>query len=124
MIEEILKDGLKLDASRHIEEVQHIGRYTPGKIRPIRERVRTYEAKNEVLQRARNLKESTKFKKVYIAPDLTRKQPQLDKDLRINVKKFRDEGGHENVRIKGGKVVKNGQGNQVVVLYQPVLSRV
>ena len=32
LVEEILKEGLKIDASRHIEEVQRIGRYVAGKI--------------------------------------------------------------------------------------------
>lgn len=118
LVEEILKVGLRIDASRHIEEVQRIGRYDSGKIRPIRVRIRTFEARNEILKRAHNLKDCNEFKKVYIAPDLTRKQQLLDKDLRMNVKKFREEG-HLNVKIKGGKVVKSGSENQMVVLYQP-----
>ena len=118
LVEEILKGGLKIDASRHIEEVQRIGRYVAGKVRPIRVRIRTFEARNKILKRAHNLKDSNEHKRVYIAPDLTRKQQLVDKDLRANVKKFREEG-HENVRIKSGKVIKSGPGNQTVVLYQP-----
>ena len=90
----------------------------------MRVRVRTFEARNEILKHARNLKDYSEFRKIYIAPDLTRKQQLVDKDLRVNLKKFREDGSHENVRIKGGKVVKNGQGNQMVVLYQPVLTMV
>jgi PHD-finger len=118
MIEEVLKTGLRLDASRHIEEVYRIGKYVAGKTRPLRVRIRTFEARNEILKRARDLKDCTEFKRIYIAPDLTRKQQEFDKDLRDHVKKFRDEG-HQNVKIKSGKVVKNGTGNQVVILYQP-----
>jgi len=67
------------------------------------------------------LKDCNDFKKVYIAPDLTRKQQQLDKDLRLNVKKFREEeDDDDDVRIKRGKVVKTGSVNEVVVLYQSV----
>jgi len=62
-------------------------------------------------------------KRVYIALDLTRKQQQVGKDLRTNLKKFKDKGGHENLRIKGGKVIKNGPGNQIVVLYQPAIGK-
>ena len=36
MIEEVLKSGLKLDASRHIEEVQRIGRLSKEKLDPLR----------------------------------------------------------------------------------------
>ena len=116
LVEEILKSGLRLDASRHIEEVQRIGRYTRGKIRSLRVRIKTFEARNEILRRARELKESEEFKKVFIAPDLTRKQQATDKDLREHVKKFRDEG-QDGVKIKSGKVVKNGPENQVVFFF-------
>lgn len=118
-VEEILRVGLRVEASRHIEEVQRIGAYREGKIRPLRVRVKTFEGRNEILKRAKDLKEVLEFKQVFIAPDLTRKQQVVDKDLRERVKKFRTEG-HQSVRIKSGKIIKNEPGQQVVVLYQPV----
>jgi hypothetical protein len=42
----------------------------------------------------------------------------LTKYLIDHVKQFREEG-QKNVRIKVGKVVKNGNAGQVIVLYQP-----
>jgi len=56
-IEEILKVGLHLDAYRHIEEIQRIGRYSEGKIRPLRVKIRTFDTRNEILKRARDLKD-------------------------------------------------------------------
>jgi len=91
-----------------------------GKCRPLRVRIKTFEARNEVLKRARDLIESEEFKNIFIAPDLTRKQQQVDKDLREKVKKFRSEG-HSGVRIRQGKIIKNESGNQVVVLYQALV---
>ena len=55
---------------------------------------------------------------MYIAPDLTKRQQEMDKDLRDHVKKFRSEG-QENVKIRNGKVIKNVQGGQVTILYEP-----
>jgi hypothetical protein len=118
LVEEILKSGLLLDATRHIEEVQRIGRYQDGKTRPLRVKVKTFEARNEVLKRARDLKATEEFKHVFIAPDLTRKQQLVDKDLREKLKQFKQEG-HSNVKIKQGKVIKNEPGKEVVVMYQP-----
>ena len=118
LVEEILKSGLRLDASRHIEQVERIGRFQEGKTRPLRVKVKTLEAKNEVLRRARDLKGTDEFKNVFIAPDLTRKQQLVDKDLREKVKQFRSEG-HNNVKIKQGKVVKNEPGKELVILYRP-----
>ena len=119
VVEEILKAGLHLDATRHIVEVQRIGRYVEGKSRPLRVRVKTVEAKNEVLKRARDLKNVEEFKHIFIAPDLTRRQQAVDKELRDKVKQFRSEG-QNNVKIKHGKVIKNEPGKEVVVLYQPL----
>jgi hypothetical protein len=118
MVEELLKAGLRLDASRHIEEVQRIGRYQEGKTRPLRVKVKTLEARTEILKRAKDLKGTDEFKHVFIAPDLTRKQQEIDKNLRDKVKQFRQEG-HSNVKIKQGKAIKNEPGMQVVVLYHP-----
>lgn len=117
-VEEILKTGLRLDATRHIEEVQRIGRYTEGKTRPLRVRVKTIEAKIEILKRARDLKQSEEYKHIFIAPDLTRKQQLVDKDLREKLKQLRSDG-EENVKIKQGKIIKNEAGKGVVVVYQP-----
>jgi len=38
------------------------------------------------------LKDCEDFKRVYIAPDLTRKQQECDKDLREHVKSFERKG--------------------------------
>ena len=124
MIEEILRVGLKLDPSGHIEEVFRIGRYDEvkikeDKIRPIRSKVKTVEGRTEMLKRAKELKASG-FSKVFIAPDLTRKQQMIDKELREKLKEFRNEvgDGEKNMfRIKYGKISKNKKGNQEVIVY-------
>ena len=78
------------------------------------------ESKKEILQRAKSLS-SGKFNKVFIAPDLTKIQQEHDKDLREHVKLFREEYKDQEIKIKikGGKVVKNEQGKQDIVLYDP-----
>ena len=111
MICEILSDGLKLESSRHVEEVFRVGRFSAEKIRPIRVKVSGVDFKKEILQRAKSLR-SGMFDKVFIAPDLTKKQQAEDKDLREHVKTFKDEFKDQTdeevkIRIKGGKVIKN-----------------
>ena len=78
----------------------------------------TQESRNNVLKRAKDLKDSNEFKRIYVSPDLTRKQQLIDKDLRDHVKQFRQDG-QENVSIRGGKVVKNAGGRQESILYDP-----
>ncbi len=73
------------------------------------------ESRKEILARAKSLKETESFKKIFITPDLTRKQQELDKNLRLQLRKIRDEG-ETLAKIKYGKIMKNVQGGQVVVL--------
>jgi len=68
-----------LYASRHIEEVQRIGHFVQGKSRPLKVKIKTVEASSEILKRARILKDNDTFKKIYIAPDMTRGQQEVDK---------------------------------------------
>ena len=66
--------------------------------------LKTLEGRSEILKRAKNLKVES-FKQVYISPDLTRWQQEVDKDLRQKLTSFR-EGSEPNARIRGGKIVK------------------
>jgi len=129
MIEDILKVGLKLDPSRHVEEIFRIGRYdetkvNDGKVRPIRIKIKTIEGRVEMLRRAKDLK-GNGFSNVYIAPDLTRKQQLVDRDLREKLKDFRDKASESEkkmYRIKSGKIIKNEQGKQEITVYQSIQS--
>ena len=113
--------GWKCDSSRHVEEVSRVDRFSSDKIRPIRVKFVGVASKKEILQRVKSLS-SGKFNKVFIAPDLTKKQQEHDKDLRKHVKLFREEYKDQEIKIKikGWKVAKkNEQGKQYIVLYDP-----
>ena len=64
----------------------------------------------KILRRGKNLKDES-FKRVYISPDLTRRQKEVDKDLRQKPKSFR-EGSEPNARIRGRKIVKKTRGRR------------
>lgn len=115
---EVFGQGLKLDFGRHVDKMLRIGRLVEAKSRPIRLMIKTLDGKKEILARAKQLKENDKFKRMFISPDLTRKQQEMDKELRNQLKKFREEGETE-AKIRFGKVVKNGRGGREEVLYQP-----
>lgn len=104
MAKEILRDGLRMDAERHIDEVGRIGRYQAGKMRPLRIKVKSEESKFEIFKRAKNLKENESFKKVYITHDLTRKQQAEDKVLRTKLVAIRVD--NPSAIIRNGKIVK------------------
>ena len=115
-VDEILRKGFKFDSSRHLKEMSRAGRFSSDKIRLIRVKLIGIESKKEILQRAKSLNLG-KFNKIFIAPDLTKKYQEHDKDLRKHVKLFREEYKDQEIKIKEGKVVKNEQGKQDIVLY-------
>ena len=78
--------------------------------------VKTLESRSEILRRAKNLTDGS-FKWVYISPDLTRRQQEVDKDLRQKLKSFR-EGSEPNARIRGEKL-KTSEGGEVMILFEP-----
>jgi len=119
-VEEILTEGLHTDFERHIEKMMRIGRLTEGRPMPLRILWKSIDSKKEILSRAKSLKENDKFKRMFISPDLTRRQQALDKELRMQLKTFRYEGEIE-VRIKFGKIVKNKRGGREEILYQPLI---
>jgi len=112
----MLGRGLKLKASNHVVSVSRMGKPRDGRPRLLKVQLRSVEGKGEVLKRAKNLKQNEDFGKVFIVPDLTKNQQKVDKDLRDKLKEFRSKG--EQASIRGGKVIKNEEGKQVV-LYRP-----
>ena len=95
---------LKLDYTRHVESQVRVGKFSPDKPRPLKLKIKTFEGKKEVLVRAKMLRDLDSYKGVFLAPDLTRKQQAVDRDLRTNLKRIRDEG-EEHSFIKSGKIV-------------------
>ena len=64
-VDEILREGLKLDSSRHVEEVSRVGRFSSDKIRPIRVKLVGIENLKKKFQRAKSLS-SGKFNRVLL----------------------------------------------------------
>jgi len=114
---DIFGKGLHLDFERHVEKMHRIGKLVEGRPRPIKVMLKTaVDGKKEILSRAKQLKEYTEYKRIFISPDLTRKQQEKDKELRQNLKRIR-ESGESEARIRFGKIVKNGRGGREEVLY-------
>ena len=116
LVAEILGTGLYMDFDRHVSSIYRIGKLDESKPRPLRNVVKSLDEKKEILSRAMDLKNVENFKRMFISPDLTRKQQKVDKELRTELKKFREQG-ESTAKIKYGKIVKNVSGRDVV-LYQ------
>jgi len=59
-----------------------------------------------ILLKAKDLKSVENYKRMFISPDLTRKQQKVDKQLRAMLKRFRAKGESTANKIKYGKIVK------------------
>jgi hypothetical protein len=92
-----------------------IGKEQATKARPVRIVIEEADVKRSILKRASSLKEVKKFERVYVCPDLTRKQQEEDKKLREKVKEYRGQG-MLGVKIVKGEVVRE-EGSERVVLY-------
>lgn len=84
-------------------EIIRIGRLNSQRPRLLRLKCKDTETKFSILREARNLRNCSKFKTVYINPDLTRIQRERGKMLRTELKRRQESG--ESVAIRGGKIV-------------------
>jgi len=112
-VNEILTKLIGNKVSASISSVERLGRKT-GKIRPIRVVLNNLDVRYELLCKSKDLSKIDEFRKVFIMPDLTRKQQVQDKKLRDIVKELRD-NGEKQVRIKKGKVIKVVNGREEIV---------
>ena len=58
------------------------------------------EEKYDVLDKARSLNRNARYKNVYVTPDMTRKEQEIDYHIRKELKERRDKG--ENNLVKRG----------------------
>ena len=72
------------------------------------------EERRKILLGAKNLRNSSDFGMIYIAPDLTKSQQEEDRKLREKLKEFRQQG-IQNVRIVKGQIVKEENGARKVL---------
>jgi len=114
-ISDILGTGLHMEFDRHVASVMRIGKLDENRRRPIRLIIKSMDGKKQILPRAKDLKEVAEYKRMFISPDLTRKQQAADKVLRTQLNSIR--ATEATAKIKYGKIVKNGTGGRWVVLF-------
>ena len=95
-----------------IVNIVRLGAKSSGKFRPLRVQFANMEHRRAVLTNARKLHDSSSsvFKKVYINPDLSRKQRHTQWELRKELAR-RKEGGETGIFIRWGRIVKQSRPN-------------
>ena len=108
IVENIVKEelGVGLSPRRGIVDVRRMGIKKPNRNRPLRVTFSDIQVKRDVLTNGRKLRQSSTgaLNKVYINPDLTPAQREIEKELRDEMWKRREAG--EKVIISKGKLVE------------------
>ena len=92
-----------------------IGKSNDKKSRPIRVEIESPAARRLILKKASTLQKNKTFERIYVVPDLTRKQQEEDKLLRDKLKELRG-NGMEGIKISKGCIVKE-QGTERKILF-------
>ena len=85
------------------EQVTRIGRLTSTRPRLLRVKCRSVDAKFSLLRQSKKLRDSTRFREVFINPDLTKAQRADNASLRSELKERKKKG--EKVIICNGQIV-------------------
>ena len=85
------------------EEVSRLGKMLPNRPRLLRFRCKSNTTRNMLLKKAYQLRSTQKFRHIFINPDLTRAQRELQQTLRSELRRRRDLG--ENIKISNGQIV-------------------
>ena len=105
---EILSESMKVHfkpPTNEIKDIIRLGTKKSGSARPLKVTFSNIDIKREVLSKSKLLN-AGKHKNVFINPDLTPKQREQDRKLRIELKERRD-AGEKDAQIKRGKIVTN-----------------
>ena len=84
--------------------VSRIGKTTNGKPRLLRVQMKSASLKKRALAVSKTLRSSDSYRQVYINPDYTKNEQEIQKKLREELKKLRASG--EDVIIFRGKIIK------------------
>ena len=99
--DEIVRKELKIDVE--FIKIFRLGEKSDNKIRPILVCFRGETQKWRVLKAAKELRNSDKFKNIFIAKDMTSEEREIDKGLREELRLRKQNG--EDCQIKNGQII-------------------
>ena len=98
----------------NFEVLGKVGKTTSENTTMVRINVSDLMHRSNILRAAKNLKNVSGREKVYIMPDLTKKQQDQGKKLRFKLKEIRDEG-EPLARIQNNEIIKFDNGVRTVL---------
>ena len=93
--------NLRVKVSRAVR----LGKKQEGKNRLLLVTVGNFEEEKDLLRLAKNIQQSDEWSNIYISPDLTPKEREVNRVLRAEIRRRRD-AGESNLVIRNGKIIK------------------
>ena len=89
-----------------------MGKKQEGKHRPLLVKLSNEEDRRNIILKAKNLRKTTEYRKVYIGKDMTMEERAVDKRLREELWKTRqrEEG---KLQIRRGRIVKSDEHHEL-----------
>ena len=106
-INELIHTKLNLDIT--ITNATRMGRFSREKERPIRVTLQSLDDKKKILSRAvrmRDIDEADQYARVYIRPDLTKKQLEASKNLYTELLRKREQMPDRHWKIVRGEIIE------------------
>ena len=99
----VIKDEMKLNVN--VQKSFRVGKKNGDKPRLLIVTLENPSSKHDILKLAPELRHSRNYVNIYITPDLTRKEREINKKLRDELSS-RKKAGESNLAIRGGKIVR------------------
>ena len=104
LVEDIFKE---IGANVPVEKIYRLGKINDSKCRPLKVKLPHQSFKGEIFRGAKELRNSSRFKNIYIRNDLTKLQQQEDFERRKELRRRRENG--EDVIIRNGEIQLRNQ---------------
>lgn len=107
-VKNLFKDEFNLICNIQCEETTRLGKYIDERNRVLKITMPSMSDRKLVLRRAKELRNSNSelYSRIYIKPDLTKKQQEESKNLQAKLRQTRQENPTTNWTIRKGKIVE------------------
>lgn len=104
-VSSLIAEGLEIEEHVSITSAIRLGKRDEDKTRLLRVTLENVKTKRNILAKAKKLRETEKWKQVFITPDLSPKERQKNKVLREELNR-RIKEGEEDLVIRRGKIIR------------------
>ncbi len=91
-------------------EAARVGKESADKIRPIKISFRSSDNVHQILVKAKQLRSTTNYRSVYIAPDRSPEERVIQRELIAEMKRLASEDKNKHYYVKSGRICSRDKG--------------